>query len=125
MVTEITKYDLELNELMQDGNMHIVMFYGENCGPCKFTMPFYEEAAQFLLDGKVDVIKFHKMHAWENDETKQYLSDTFDVKGVPTFITFLNGTQINRKVGGGKKEDMLKYVQDSVDMAFKIMGARI
>jgi thiol-disulfide isomerase/thioredoxin len=120
----ITKYDLELNELMQDGNMHIVMFYGENCGPCKFTMPFYEETAQYF-DGIVEVIKFHKIHAWENDETKQYLSDTFDVKGVPTFITFLDGAQVHRKVGGGKKEEMMKYVQDSVDMAFKNMGVRI
>lgn len=124
MVTELSRYDLEPGVLPQDDNMHIVMFYGQTCGPCESAMPFYEEVAQYFTE-RIDVIKFYKIHAWEDDETKQYLDEMFDVKGVPKFTTYLYGVNIHNKLGGGTREDMMKYVQDSIDIAFKNMGARI
>lgn len=124
MVIELNPDDLNPGKLPADDKMHIIMFYGATCGPCKFTMPFYEETAAYFIE-RTDKIKFYKLHAWENDEFKHYLSDTFGVKGVPNFITFLHGAQINRRLGGGKKEDITKYVQESIDIAFKDMGVRI
>lgn len=124
MVIELNRDDLDPGKVPADDKMHIIMFYGSTCGPCKFTMPFYEETATYFTE-RTDKIKFYKLHAWETDEVKQYLSDTFDVTGVPKFISFLHGVHIHTKLGGGKREDMMKYVQDSIDNAFKNLGVRI
>ena len=69
MVTELTMHDMiPETGLPPDANMHIVMFYGANCGPCKASIPHYETVSEFFTKRNAP-IKFHKIHAWESMES--------------------------------------------------------
>lgn len=125
MVTLITMYDMQPETgLPPDDKMHIVMFYGEGCGPCKATMPHYETVANFFTD-KNAPIKFHKIHAWEPGEQNEYCKNVWGINGVPHFKTFYKGQVISIRDGGGDEPTMAKYVLDAVDEVFKRFGDRL
>lgn len=124
MVTEITLDDMKPGAMPPDDDMHVVMFYGATCGPCKVTMPNYEEAARFFIE-KGARIKFHKLHVWENEETKAKCKELWNVVGVPNFKFFSNGTIVHEKVGGGTLETMKSAVHQAIDETFKQFGEKL
>jgi thiol-disulfide isomerase/thioredoxin len=124
MVTEITPENMKPGGMPEDDDMHVVMFYGATCGPCKFTMPFYEEAASKFIS-KGAKIQFHKLHAWENDEIREECKILWNVKGVPTFKFFVQGVMFHEKTGGGKLEDVEKMIHEAIDKAYRQYGSRI
>jgi len=101
-----------------DDAMHVLMFFGATCGPCKATMPHYESAASYF-DKLNANIKFYRINAWEPQEQKDYCLETWGVKGVPHFKVFYKGQQIHTREGGGDETAMLGFIQEAVDTAFR------
>lgn len=123
MVTEISKIQIDQGVFEQKNIMHVIMFYGNTCGPCKNTMPFYDEAAEKYVQ-KTDKIKFFKIHAWE-EEYGQYYKEVWDINGVPHFRIMFNGQAVYHRNGGGDLNTMMKVVHDGIDEVFKQFGERL
>lgn len=124
MITEITMQDMQTGLPTPDNDIRIVMFYGPGCGPCKATIPNYEAAASFFKS-KGARIEFFRINAWEPEEQKVYIAETWGISGVPHFKAFCRGEQIADRSGGGDEETMRKFIHDCVDEAFKRFGERI
>ena len=113
MVTEITMNNMKPGGMPNDSSTHVVMFYGPTCGPCKATVPYYEEIAAYYTAKNID-IQFHKIDAWNPPEQKQYCTDVWGVRGVPHFKFFSEGREIAQKVGGGNFETLQQFIEDSL-----------
>lgn len=124
MVTQLTREEMEPGVLPKDDYMHVIMFYGETCGPCKMTMPNYEIAADFYRK-KGAKIKFYKFHAWESTEIHEYCKTTWELTGVPLFKVFYQGKVIMNKLGGGDDVEMFKTIHEAIDEAYKQTGEKI
>lgn len=125
MVTELTMHDMQPETgLPPDNNMHVVMFYGATCGPCKASMPYYELVSNFFNERNAP-IKFHRIHAWEEGEQKEYCISVWGVNGVPHFKIFYKGQVIAIREGGGDESTMNKFVLDAIDEVFKRFGDRL
>jgi len=75
--------------------MHVVMHYGEKCGPCKRTLPIYEAVVHhFLLFNRGDRVKFYKFHQWEPTYKEFIEQNNLNVKGVPTFKFYYVGESV-------------------------------
>lgn len=85
---EATERDFD--ELIQT-EYAVVDFYGDHCGACAFTAPYFREAADDMA-----FIRFIKVN------TSRYpgLAKRFDVKGIPAFFYFCNGEVVHKSVGG-------------------------
>lgn len=106
MVTTMT---LEGIRLLQKNLLHIIMFYGETCGPCKATMPHYETLA---AEKTSDTVKFYRFHQWENDDYKKHGETEWGVSGVPSFKAVYNGETLLTKVGGGDENEMRNFFRN-------------
>lgn len=125
MVTEITLEDMEPGAMPEDNDMHVVMFYGVSCGPCKMTMPLYETAATFYTE-KQARIRFHKLHVWETEDIRSRCAERWNVTGVPHFKLFTHGECIVDRVGGHREDEtMMQMIQDGIDLSFRRFGERI
>lgn len=125
MVTELTMHDMVPETgLPPDNNMHIVMFYGEGCGPCKATMPHYEIVSNYFEQHDAP-IKFYKIHAWEEGEQGEYCKNVWSVEGVPHFKIFYRGEIISIREGGGDEQALSEFVVNAVNEVFKRFGDRL
>jgi thiol-disulfide isomerase/thioredoxin len=124
MVTEITMQEMTNSQPIDDGKVRLVMFYGPTCGPCKATMPHYEEVSDFFQSRGAN-IECLKINAWEPAEQATYCRETWNINGVPTFKAFCHGQQIVEKVGGGDLPTMQKFMHDIVDEVFKRFQEKI
>jgi thiol-disulfide isomerase/thioredoxin len=124
MVTEVTMNDMIKGLPVPDNDIHIIMFYGDKCGPCQATLPNYEAAAKFFKERNAR-IRFYKIHAWEPGEQMTYCYETWKISGVPHFKGFCRGIELTDKPGGGDEETMKKYIHDNIDEVFKRFGERI
>lgn len=123
MVIDITKDDIEQGIISDPTVMHVIMFYGANCGPCKGTMPHYETASE-SYNQKTDRIRFYKFHAWQEDQT-DYSKEVWGIEGVPHFKLMYKGMAIHEKRGGGDLDAMMKMVHEGIDQAFKVYEERL
>ena len=69
----------------------MVDFYGDHCGACMFSAPYFREAADDMA-----LVNFVKVNTSDYPE----LAKRFDIKGLPTFVFFLDGKEIGRRDGG-------------------------
>lgn len=124
MITDITMNEIIHGLPNPDADLHVLMFFGPACGPCKATMPHYEAAAKFYIE-KGARIKFYRINAWEPDEQATFCTDKLGVNGVPTFRTYCNSQQLSEKVGGGDEDTMKQYISEAIGEAFKRFGEKI
>ena len=68
----------------------MVDFYGDHCGACVATAPFYRKAADDMA-----YVKFIKV----NTSAYPELGKRFDVVGLPTFVYFRDGKEVSRSFG--------------------------
>lgn len=113
MVTEITMQNMMPGGMPADNSIHVVMFYGPTCGPCKATMPHYEKIAEDYIASGVD-IKFHKIDAWNPPEQKDYCRNTWGISGVPNFKMFSEGREINNRRGGGDYDTLKSFIEEGI-----------
>ena len=92
------------NEVLNSELPVLVDFWAEWCGPCRMISPIIEELANEYegkaIIGKLDV------------DSNQESSVKYEVRSIPTIITFKDGKIVDRQVGAVPKET-LKNVVDS------------
>lgn len=78
------------DELVQ-GEYAVVDFYGDHCGACVFTAPYFRSASDEMAF--IDFIKV-------NTSAYPSLAKRFDIKSLPTFIYFEKGKPVHKSIGG-------------------------
>ena len=72
--------DKNFDDAVRDG-YSMVDFYGDHCGACMFSAPYFREAADDMA-----LVNFVKVNISDYPE----LAKRFDIKGLPTFVFFLD-----------------------------------
>jgi|Deesub1362A_J573_1020465.scaffolds.fasta_scaffold00690_19 thioredoxin 1 len=92
-------------EVLQSKIPVLVDFWASWCPPCKMIEPVIEKLAQ-IYDGK---IKIGKLNVDQNPKMRA----KYQIKGVPTFIVFVSGKEIERKVAA-HSEAQLREILDKI-----------
>lgn len=90
----------------------LVDFWASWCPPCKMVEPILEELSA-ELEGKVKVRKI-------NVDQNRTLAFDFKVTGVPTFIVFDKGKELQRQVGARSRQQLLRMIVEAVHGAKQI-----
>ena len=77
-------------EILKGNTLVVVDFTATWCGPCQRIAPQFAE-----LDAQYKSIKFIKIDVDVNNET----ATTMGIHAMPTFLLFINGTQVDDLVG--------------------------
>ncbi len=107
-VSEVTDGTFE-REVLEAGKPAVVDFGAPWCPPCRAMEPIFEELAG-RFDGNV---RFHKLNIDDNPAVAQ----RYGVKGIPTFIVFDGGREVERVVGATGKEALARIVNKYVTVA--------
>ncbi|XCP83876.1 thioredoxin family protein [Roseburia hominis] len=83
------------DELVQGAEYVMVDFYGDHCGACEGTAPYYREVADDMA-----FIRFLKV----NTSIHRSLARRFKIFGIPAFRYYHNGKLVHESVGGMDKE---------------------
>ncbi len=92
-------------ELVRDGNV-LVDFWGPNCAPCVALMPKVEELAERFGED----LRLVKVNAPENRQVCKDLR----VFGLPTYVLFRDGQEVERLTGDPSLEDIGSAVESLV-----------
>ena len=84
----------------------MVDFFAEWCGPCKMAAPVIEELAG-EYDGKAVIAKV-------NVDEENELAAAHGVMSIPTVIVFVNGEEVDRKIGFAGKEGYTKMIDGAM-----------
>ena len=87
-----------------------VDFWAEWCGPCKVMLPLYERLS---VKYSSENIKFVKYEAGSEGCTS--ILKEYNILGIPSFLCFRNGSQIDTMVGAGNLEDFITAKVNSND----------
>ena len=79
-------------EVLQADKPVLIDFWGPQCGPCLALMPAVEQ----LAERHKDKLKLVKLDASKN---KRFCL-SMKVRGLPTFLLFKDGKEVNRLTGG-------------------------
>ena len=90
-------------ELLSKNKVVLVDFFAEWCGPCKAMALVLKEVKEELAD-QVAIIKI-------DVDKNQPLSSTYNVRGVPTLILFVDGQQKWRQSGVLSKQDIVSIIK--------------
>lgn len=87
--------DASFEEIISSGNLVVVDFWAEWCGPCKMIGPIVEDLATEYegkaVIGKVDV-----------DENPE-VCEKYGIRNIPTLLFFKNGEVVDKVVGAAQK----------------------
>ena len=86
---------------MEQKKLHLIDFYAEWCGPCKFVGKILGELGQELPFITIETI---------NVEAHRDLLSRHNVTSIPTLILFKNGEEVGRKVGFIFKEALIEWI---------------
>ncbi|MCM4173294.1 thioredoxin [Arenibacter sp. TNZ] len=81
----------------------LVDFHADWCGPCKMLAPILKQ----VKDEMGNAIKIVKIDVDKN----QTLASTYQVRGVPTMLLFINGKQVWRESGVLQKNDIVNVIK--------------
>ena len=79
------------DEALGKGELRMVDFWAEWCGPCKMLGPVIDQLAQ-EYEGKAVIGKV-------NVDEEQELAMRYGVMSIPTVIFFKDGEEVTRQVG--------------------------
>ena len=82
---------------VNSGQPALVDFWASWCGPCKMVRPIIEKLAD-QYEGKAVIAKV-------NVDDEQALAQRFGVMSIPTVVVFVNGKEVERKVGAASFPD--------------------
>jgi thioredoxin 1 len=91
MATEVNKDNYE-TEVLQSNLPVMVDFWGPQCRPCLALMPAVENLEQ-KYEGKIKIAKLNAAAG------NRMLCAKLRVLGLPTFLFYKNGVEINRLTG--------------------------
>ena len=123
MIVDLTP-ETFFESVNKEGPLHVVMHYGETCGPCKLTMPHYEILELHFREYNIKNVKFYKFHHWQK-EYKQFIEDNgLKTNGVPTFRYYYMGEKLHEVTASYKDpNDMKKVVMDVIAGIEQTMGS--
>jgi thioredoxin 1 len=90
------------NVVIQSEAPVLVDFWASWCTPCKMSEPMINELAH-SYDGK---IKIAKLNVDQNPKT----AARYKIMGIPTYILFNSGEEIERKTGAQSKEQLMRII---------------
>ena len=96
------KMPYEFDELIK-GELVVVDFYADWCGPCKMMSPIIDSIAEENLEN----VQVGKVNCDENGE----LAQKFGIMSIPTILIFKNGNLVKSFVGVTSKEEIIKELQ--------------
>ena len=91
----LTITDANFEELLSSGQLLVVDFWAQWCGPCKAISPIIEELAN-EYEGKANI---GKVDVDENDD----ITARYGIRNIPTILFFKNGELVDKQVGAANK----------------------
>ncbi len=104
-VVHVTDDSFE-SEVLQSGEMVLVDYWAEWCGPCKMIAPVLDEIAS-QYSGKV---KIAKLNIDDNPNTPP----RYGIRGIPTLMLFKNGEVEATKVGAVSVSQLTAFIDSNV-----------
>jgi thioredoxin 1 len=99
--------DTFVTEVLESLEPVLLDFTATWCAPCRVVSPVIDKLSK-EYEGKMKIVKM------DIDEAPQ-TTNKFDIRGVPTFIFFRDGIEVERWVGAGKSEkDFKKKIEELV-----------
>lgn len=109
MIVELTPENF-FAHINKEGPLHVVMHYGDRCGPCKMTMPHYEVLANHFLEHNFTNVKFYKFHQWQMEYKPFIQENELTTKGVPTFRYYYFGEKLHEVTASYNDPNVMKQV---------------
>jgi len=76
----------------------IILYFGATfCGPCRAMTPTLDEVCKTINIIKIDTVECPD------------LSNQEEIRAIPTFIKYVKGVEVERKVGAMSKEALLNF----------------
>lgn len=91
------------NDAIKSPTLTLVDFWAPWCRPCQLVAPTLDALAT-EYEGRVQVAKV-------NVDDNQELAADLGVSGIPAFVLFHNGTEVNRLVGALPKTAFTKFLE--------------
>ena len=90
-------------EVLKAKTAVLVEFWGSWCPPCKIMDPVLAKLEKEFED-KIKIVKI-------NTDMNPALRNKYDIRGLPTFIVFKNGKEMERHVAAKSEEDIRKIIR--------------
>ncbi|MBS1958775.1 MAG: thioredoxin [Bdellovibrionales bacterium] len=100
-VLTATDQNLE-SDVMKSGQLTLVDFWAEWCGPCKALGPTIDA----LADQYAGRVKVFKLNVDENPDAAQ----RFRIRGIPTVVLLKDGQVIDQLVGNQPKDSFITAI---------------
>ena len=91
------------SEVEENKNLVLVDFFAPWCGPCKLMHPVIEELMEDYKDKNIII---GEVNVDENSE----LAEKYGVRGIPTFIFFKEGKEIDQFSGYRSKDEISIFI---------------
>jgi thioredoxin 1 len=85
----------------------LVDFYADWCGPCRSIAPTIAQIHQRYAPGRMKVFKV-------NVDKNRDLAQEYKVRGIPHLLVFKNGKIIASQTGAIPKNEMIKWVEETL-----------
>ncbi|PWY74016.1 thioredoxin [Aspergillus eucalypticola CBS 122712] len=82
----------DFQTLIDSGDVVIVDFWADWCGPCRMMSPIFEQLASIP---ESSAIKFTKVDI----DTQPEISEEVGIRSLPTFMVFKDGQKLDELVG--------------------------
>ena len=108
MALEFTDSNFQ-SEVLDSGQVTVVDFWAQWCGPCRAIAPIIEELADEYAGtvqvGKVDV------------DTNQELAMQYSIRSIPTILILKNGDVVEKHVGAITKNALQSKIEKHISVA--------
>ncbi len=91
-------------EDIQQGNKVVLLFSADWCNDCEKIKPSYE-----LVKKEFPDIHFYEVTSDVNRVQQKLMFKRYDIYGIPTFVLFSNGKEINRFSGSQTQDELREH----------------
>ncbi len=92
----------EFDQIIAQGNIVIVDFYADWCGPCQALLPILDSLSKDF-EGRADIVKV-------NVDDQQELASRFGIQSIPSLVYFQNQKVVDKTTGVQTKAELEKRI---------------